>query len=1380
VGVTAAILLALLSVVSVGSAAAAPSKARLGRFCTVNGTGGGECGTAIRGLAVNSTGAGGVPAGSVYVVDSVNNRMQQFSADGSFIRAFGKEVDQATGGDVCTALSGDICKAGVAGEPAGSFSAPQNVAVDQSTGAVYVSDQNNRRVDVFSATGSFEGAIGWNVNLTNPAEEVQFCTVATGCKAGVAGGAAGQLSNLKYSGVAVDPRDSHLYVADLGNLRLAEYAISTDAGGAVVGASFVRALGWKVDAAAPAEELQECTVLTGCQAGTSGGGIGQFVKEGINGTPGPIAVDSDGYVYAISKAAGTCSIATPCRISKFSPTGAAAEVFGPTEGACQLTYTAGTGTQQSAFDIAVDPVETDHDNHVFVAKKVSGTEYRVYELDGSGNDCVASPSGPPLAGTATVVVHGLAVGPAGRVYVTNGVVEVVALGEAPPAEVAMTEVGHVGGADATFVGQVTSPAEVEGQSFPATWHFQYSIDQSHWTNVPIPDRHVISGPGAPETVEESVAGLVPSTPYFARLCATTGPTVCSSAVEFSTAAIGPAVLPFSAEITQTEATLGAEVDPNNLATRYHVEWATQGEWEASPGSYGHRLPSQDRQIGSGSDPVIVREQLGGLSPATPYHFRVVATNAAGTTAGPDRRIETLNACGFTDGRCLELVSRADKGPLASPGMGVDFGSQIQFQAASRGSGLAYTGTYGYPDATAGDASVYLARRGSAGWSSEQLSPPTLEPPLGVGILANNSSFKVLASDLGCGVVSSIAPLVPEAPTSVVEAGGSNLYVRDNATGSYRLVTYLPPAGPPTRQEVGAVGGSDYEVVGTSPDCGRVVFRTIFRYPGIPAVAARHQLYEWNHGTLRNVATIPGPGGASEPVPAESLPGSMDENPGSGAIGSKPSIDYWRSVSEDGSRSVFTAVSRFGGDSGKRAVFLRDAGIPAVLAGTAPATDISQSETATPNDGNSRFWTASVDGARVFFTARYGLAGNGSSAGATSCANAPRGGIGSGSGAGCDLYEYDLEKPAGARLTDLTPDATDARGAGVVGVLDASEDGSSVYFAARGRLGGSGQTEAENLAAGTYNVYLVRAGSIQFVGSLGEDEALDGNALVSSFRWTSRASTSGDWLAFESALGVAGEVPSVYLFSAADDTTVCASCRHDGRSPFSEHDLTPILDAASTNPVDRMVQPTVLTDNGRLYFYSFDPLAAGSVEGDRNLYQWEKGQVSLIASEPAGVLRSSGNPTASFFGGSDADGSDVYFATPQRLIAAAPADGWNVYDARVGGGFPEAATPAPPCDAGAEGACNAGGTGMPAPAAVATSTFVGPHNPPAKGRAAKRHRRTSKHHKRATRHHKTRKQGKRGKKKRSHEKYGGKRRAGENAHEKTGKTERADDNRRAAR
>jgi hypothetical protein len=103
-------LLALLGIAALplafaGSADAAPSKAELGKFCATAGTGAGQCKT-LRGVAVNQTGAGGAEAGAVYVADGGNNRVDVFSATGAFIRAFGKEVDQTTGGNVCVASCG--------------------------------------------------------------------------------------------------------------------------------------------------------------------------------------------------------------------------------------------------------------------------------------------------------------------------------------------------------------------------------------------------------------------------------------------------------------------------------------------------------------------------------------------------------------------------------------------------------------------------------------------------------------------------------------------------------------------------------------------------------------------------------------------------------------------------------------------------------------------------------------------------------------------------------------------------------------------------------------------------------------------------------------------------------------------------------------------------------------------------------------------------------------------------------------------------------------------------------------------------------------------------------------------------------------------------
>jgi hypothetical protein len=848
-----------------------------------------------------------------------------------------------------------------------------------------------------------------------------------------------------------------------------------------------------------------------------------------------------------------------------------------------------------------------------------------------------------------------------------------------------------------------------------------------------PEAALIPADSAPHAVGLSLEGLQPAGDYKFRLIASNSAgTVEGQTLKFNT--VGPPRINevLARDADQESATLEATVDPRGDATSYRIEWGQTG-------SYGHVATSGTVQAGEAAK--TVSAQIDGLDPATVYHYRVVATSTeGGVTASPDELVQTLNGCGFTDERCLELVSRADKGLFAAPGK-IFPGTQIRFQAAAAGSALAYTVAFGYPEAGAGNGALYIGRRGASGWSSEQVAPP----------VGNDSQMKVLTSDLGCGVVASVPPLVAGAPATVGEAGGANLYRRDDATGTYQLITNLPPVGPPSAEEVASNGGAfaNYQIIGMSADCQRVVFRTGFRYPGIPSVGSSHfQLYEWDDGTLHNVALIPGPGGQGEPVPAESLPGALDENPEIPTVplGSKPPTNYWRAVSADGSHSVFTAVSKFGADAGHRTIFLRRADDSDVLSGAVPATDISQSETSTPNNGNSRYWTASADGRRIFFTARYGLAANASSSGATSCADVPFSGLARGSGAGCDLYEYDVAAPAGDRLTDLSADQTDPAGAGVAGVLDTSEDGSYVYFAGRGRLGDAGRTEAENLEAGTYNLYVAHGGVTRLVSFIGEAETIvsgrTARALVRNTRaWTSRSTADGTEFVFESALGVPGGVPMVYLYSAEAGTTVCISCRRDGHLPFAEHPLVPLTDASSTNSAEPIDQPTVFTSNGRLYFYSFDPLAPGAVEGARNLYQWEVGQVSLIATEPAGVPRShDGSVTASFFGGASGDGGDVYFATTQGLIGDDGDGRWDVYDARVGGGFPEPAPPIPPCDATAEGACNPSQANPPGSAASPTSTFNGPSNPPTKKKPKqpkkkKPHRkRNKKKHKRHQRKH----------------------------------------------
>src|SRR5262249_24037227 len=97
--------------------------------------------------------------GDVYVADRNNHRIEQFDSSGNFVRTWGKEVNQSTGGDICPVNPADICQAGVAGDAAGQFEDPEGIGVDNSNGpdagSVYVQDSGNIRIQRFTPDGQF-------------------------------------------------------------------------------------------------------------------------------------------------------------------------------------------------------------------------------------------------------------------------------------------------------------------------------------------------------------------------------------------------------------------------------------------------------------------------------------------------------------------------------------------------------------------------------------------------------------------------------------------------------------------------------------------------------------------------------------------------------------------------------------------------------------------------------------------------------------------------------------------------------------------------------------------------------------------------------------------------------------------------------------------------------------------------------------------------------------------------------------------------------------------------------------------------------------------------------------------------------------------------
>jgi virginiamycin B lyase len=100
----------------------------------------------------------------------------------------------------------------------------------------------------------------------------------------------------------------------------------------------------------------------------------------------------------------------------------------------------------------------------------------------------------------------------------------------------------------------------------------------------------------------------------------------------ATMTVAPAVTsPTVTSVTEQGATLNAGVTPNSQATTYHFEYGPTTAYgsQSSPASAG---------AGAGASPVAT--PVSGLTAGSAYHFRAVASNATGTSYGPDSTFTT--------------------------------------------------------------------------------------------------------------------------------------------------------------------------------------------------------------------------------------------------------------------------------------------------------------------------------------------------------------------------------------------------------------------------------------------------------------------------------------------------------------------------------------------------------------------------------------------------------------------------------------------------------------------------------------------------------------------------------------------------------------------
>src|SRR5207249_3563753 len=163
-------------------------------------------------------------------------------------------------------------------------------------------------------------------------------------------------------------------------------------------------------------------------------------------------------------------------------------------------------------------------------------------------------------------------------------------------------------------------------------YFQYGTTTSYGLTTAIQSK---TG-NTYQNVAANISSLTASTAYHFRIVATNSAgTRYGSDRTFTTlTATGPPVVITNpaTNVTSSPATLNGTADPHGLTTTVYFQYGTTT-------SYGYTTASQSK---TGNTYQNVAANISGLTSGTTYHFRIVATNSAGTKYGSDRTFTTLS------------------------------------------------------------------------------------------------------------------------------------------------------------------------------------------------------------------------------------------------------------------------------------------------------------------------------------------------------------------------------------------------------------------------------------------------------------------------------------------------------------------------------------------------------------------------------------------------------------------------------------------------------------------------------------------------------------------------------------------------------------------
>lgn len=281
--------------------------------------------------------------------------------------------------------------------------------------------------------------------------------------------------------------------------------------------------------------------------------------------------------------------------------------------------------------------------------------------------------------------------------------------------------------------------------------------------------------------------------------------------------------------------------------------------------------------------------------------------------------------------------------------------------------------------------------------------------------------------------------------------------------------------------------------------------------------------------------------------------------------------------------------------------------------------------------------------------------------------------------------------------DALTGETVAFSAGTVVPVNISADGSTAYFVSTSKLSSESNPNGKFAKAGQQNLYLSEEGSIQFVGAVttrdvegefGGTRQVDGLGL-----WVeaagrdnpgrfgvdpSRSTPDGKVLLFQSRAPLAGYDPEgfsqVYRYDSVGETLACLSCNPTGAAAVADATLQSENREGFSLFLPHAWLRNLRPDGRRAIFQSKEPLVTGDSDGLQDVYEWEDQGVGSCAS-PGGCISliSSGHSARNdYLWAVSESGNDVHFITSDLLLPIDQDETPSIYDARVGGGFPEPA------------------------------------------------------------------------------------------------------------